>query len=95
MLVRRPGKDRVDVCANSEPECSQCNGDGDVLSGRPRRVPQPNALVRDVHSVSVGTHDPRRQAPRLHVGAWDREQDANESVSDTEKNGRTHPRLTK
>ena len=95
MLAGRSGRERMDVCANREPECSKCNGDRDMQGGRPRRVLRPNALARDVRRVSNGAHDPRRQAPRLHLGVRDREQNANEGVPDTEKNGRTHPRLTK
>ena len=95
MLAGRSGRERMDVCANREPECSKCNGDGDVQGGRTGRVLQPNALVRDVRRVSSGAHDPRRQAPRLHVGVRDREQDANEGVPDTEKNDRRDPRLTR
>ena len=85
----------MDVCANSEPECSKCNGDGDVQGGRPKRVLQPNALVRNVSPVSNGAYDPRGQAPRLHVRRRYREHDANKGVPDAQENGHRYPRLTR
>ena len=95
MLAGRSGRERMDVRANSEPECSKGNSGGDVSRGHSRRVPQLKLLVRDVRRVSNGAHNPRGEAPRLHVCARDREQDANEGVADAEKHGSTHPRLTK
>jgi hypothetical protein len=85
----------MDVCANSKPEGSKRNGEGDVQGRRARRVVQPKALVRNVSRESNGAHYPRRQAPRLHVSGRYREHDANEGVPDTEEKDRSDPRLTR
>ena len=85
----------MDVCADGEPECSKRNGDGNVQGGQRRRILQSKALVRNVSRISGGAYYPRRRAPRLHVSGRNREHDPNEGVPDTQKNGRTDPRLTR
>ena len=85
----------MDISANSKSKCSKRNGEGDVQGGRARRVLQPKALARNVSAVSNGAHYPRRQAPRLYVIGGYREDDTDEGVPDTEKNGRTYPWLTR
>ena len=84
----------MDVRANSKAERSKRHGEGDMQGGRTSWVLQPKALVPDVSRESDEAHDPRPQAPRLHVSGRCREHDANEGVPDAEENDRTDPRLT-
>ena len=85
----------VDVRAGRKPEGAERDGEGDVQGRRRRRVPETEALVRDVTRVRGGAQDPRRPAPRPHVGGRQREQDADEGVPDADEDGGANPRRTR